>query len=67
MNVLPRLLCRALVWAVWMCHVLLVGQAMTQSSPKVHDLKAAPDTFYRDFFDTALQSVLTLDMSRSLR
>jgi Acetamidase/Formamidase family len=64
---LPRPMCHALVWAVWMCHVLLAGQVMAQSSPKVHDLKAAPDTVHRGFFDAALKPVLTIDSGDIVR
>jgi acetamidase/formamidase len=67
MNSLPRPMCRALVLAVWVCHALLAGQAMAQSSPKVHDLKAAPDTVHRGFFDATLKPVLTIDSGDIVR
>src|ERR1043166_3563844 len=67
MTSLPRPMCRALVLAVWMGHALLASQAMAQSSPKVHDLKAAPDTVHRDFFDAALKPVLTIDSGDIVR
>jgi hypothetical protein len=52
-------MCRALVLAVGMCHALLAGQAMAQSAPKVHDLKAAPDTVHRGFFDASLKPTVS--------
>ena len=50
-----------------LCHVGLVGMAMAQSSPKVHDLKAAPDTVHRGFFDASLKPVLTIDSGDIVR
>jgi acetamidase/formamidase len=67
MHSLPRLMCRTLVWAVWMGHALLASQALAQSPPKVHDLKAAPDTVHRGFFDAALKPVLTIDSGDIVR
>jgi hypothetical protein len=67
MNSLPRLMCHALVSAVWMCDALLAGQARAQSSPKVHDLKAAPDAAHRGFFDASLKPVLTIDSGDIVR
>src|SRR5437660_12813717 len=67
MKSLPRPMCRALVWAIWMCHALLASQAMAQSAPKVHDLKAAPDTVHRGFFDASLKPVLTIDSGDIVR
>ena len=67
MHSLPRPLYHTLVWAVWMGHALLAGQAMAQSAPKVHDLKAAPDTVHRGFFDASLKPVLTIDSGDIVR
>src|SRR6202008_2075910 len=67
MKSLPRLMYCTLVLAVWMGHALLAGQAMAQSAPKVHDLKASPDTVHRGFFDATLKPVLTIDSGDIVR
>ena len=67
MKSLPRLMYGMLVLAVWMGYALLAGQAMAQSAPKVHDLKAAPDTVHRGFFDATLKPVLTIDSGDIVR
>ena len=67
MHSLPRSMSRALVLAVWTCHAFLACQALAQSAPKVHDLKAAPDTVHRGFFDAALKPVLTIDSGDMVR
>src|SRR6266545_7856194 len=38
-----------------------------QSSPKVHELKASPQTVHRGFFDASLKPVLTIDSGDIVR
>jgi acetamidase/formamidase len=59
--------CHALLLGLLLCHVSFVGMAMAQGSPKVHDLKAAPDTVHRGFFDASLKPVLTIDSGDMVR
>ena len=41
--------------------------AIAQTSPKVHELMAAPDTVHRGFFDATLKPVLTIDSGDVVR
>src|SRR5262249_50199847 len=41
--------------------------ATAQTSPKVHELMAAPDTVHRGFFDAPLKPVLTIDSGDVVR
>src|SRR5262245_8153876 len=45
----------------------LVGTAVAQSAPKIHDLKAAPETVHRGFFDASLKPVLTVESGDIVR
>src|SRR5216117_1772759 len=40
---------------------------IAQGSPKVHDLKASPQTVHRGFFDASLKPVLTIDSGDIVR
>jgi hypothetical protein len=51
--------------AVMICHGVPV--AIAQSSPKVHDLKAAPNTVHRSLFDVSPKPVLTIDSGDIVR
>jgi hypothetical protein len=48
-------------------HVVLVGIAMAQGAPKVHELRPTPDTVHRGFFDASLKPVLTIDSGDIVR
>jgi len=61
MKLLRRARCHALLSVMLLSHVVLVMMAMAQGSPKVHDLRPAPDTVHRGFFDAAQKPVLTID------
>jgi len=43
------------------CLVLFAGNVWAQNSPKVHELKASPQTVHRGFLDASLKPVLTID------
>jgi len=50
--------------------ILVCGCASTliaQGSPKLHDLKASPQTVHRGFFDASLKPVLTIDSGDIVR
>ena len=40
---------------------------IAQGSPKIHDLKASPQTVHRGFFDASLKPVLTIDSGDIVR
>src|SRR5438093_12892857 len=44
-----------------------VSTLIAQGSPKVHDLKASPQTVHRGFFDASLKPVLTIDSGDIVR
>jgi acetamidase/formamidase len=67
MKPLRRVRCQALLCVMVFSHVVLVVMAMAQGSPKVHDLKPAPDTVHRGFFDASLKPVLTIDSGDLVR
>ena len=50
-------------WLLFMVPTL----AIAQTSPKVHELMAAPDTVHRGFFDATLKPVLTIDSGDVVR
>ena len=50
-------------WLVFM----VPARAIAQTSPKVHELMAAPDTVHRGFFDATLKPVLTIDSGDVVR
>jgi acetamidase/formamidase len=58
-----KMMCAAL------CAGLVFAPAIVraQSSPKVHELKASPDTVHRGFFDASLKPVLTIDSGDVVR
>ncbi len=43
------------------CVLILVGDAKAQAAPKIHELKASPQTVHRGFFDASLKPVLTVN------
>src|SRR5262249_50050242 len=57
-------------WHAWLWGWLLLtfpGLAIAQTSPKVHELMAAPETVHRGFFDATLKPVLTIDSGDIVR
>ena len=52
---------------VWLGQMMLLGGALAQGAPKVHELRPAPDTVHRGFFDASLKPVLTIDSGDSVR
>jgi len=63
-----RRACRyALLSGVLLCQAALAGGALAQGSPKTHELRAAPDTVHRGFFDASLKPVLTIDSGDIVR
>jgi len=50
-----------------LCQAALVGAATAQTAPKIHELKAAPDTVHRGFFDASLKPVLTVESGDIVR
>src|SRR5262245_60482171 len=67
MKLLRRARCHALLSVMLLPHVVLVGMAMAQGAPKVHELRPAPDTVHRGFFDASLKPVLTIDSGDIVR
>ena len=51
------------IWAVMVTVVSIActGSSLAQRAPKVHLLKASPQTVHRGFFDASLKPVLTID------
>jgi acetamidase/formamidase len=43
------------------CVLLLLAEGSGQNAPRIHDLKATPETVHRGFFDATLKPVLTID------
>jgi acetamidase/formamidase len=41
--------------------ILMFAYASAQTAPKVHELKASPETVHRGFFDASLKPVLTIN------
>src|SRR5678816_3525067 len=41
--------------------ILMFAVAKAQTTPKVHELKASPETVHRGFFDASLKPVLTIN------
>ena len=58
---------RALLWGCLVVQVTFPGLATAQTSPKVHELAAAPETVHRGFFDASLKPVLTIDSGDIVR
>jgi acetamidase/formamidase len=58
---------RALLWGCLLVQVTFPGLATAQTSPKVHELAAAPETVHRGFFDASLKPVLTIDSGDIVR
>jgi acetamidase/formamidase len=58
---------RALLWGCLLVQVTFPGLATAQTSPKVHELVAAPETVHRGFFDASLKPVLTIDSGDIVR
>src|SRR3954462_7234048 len=50
---------------IWL--LALPAIASAQGSPTVHELKAAPTTVHRGFFDASLKPVLTIDSGDDVR
>jgi acetamidase/formamidase len=46
---------------------VLLGDLRAQRSPRVHELKATPQTVHRGFFDASLKPVLTIDSGDIVR
>ena len=67
MKPLRRARCYARLSVMLLPHVVLVGMAMAQGAPKVHELRPAPDTVHRGFFDASLKPVLTIDSGDIVR
>jgi acetamidase/formamidase len=67
MKPLRRARCHALLSVMLLLHIVLVGMAMAQGAPKVHELRPAPDTVHRGFFDASLKPVLTIDSGDIVR
>jgi acetamidase/formamidase len=49
------------VVAIVACVLIVPACARPQTAPKVHELKASPQTVHRNFFDASLKPVLTVD------
>ena len=58
---------KALLVGVWLGQMVLLGTAMAQGAPKVHELRPTPDTVHRGFFDASLKPVLTIDSGDIVR
>jgi acetamidase/formamidase len=56
-----------LLWGCLLVQVTFPGLATAQTSPKVHELAAAPETVHRGFFDASLKPVLTIDSGDIVR
>jgi acetamidase/formamidase len=57
---------KVLLFGVWLGQMMLLGMVLAQSAPKVHELRPAPDTVHRGFFDASLKPVLTIDSGDSV-
>jgi hypothetical protein len=43
---------KVLLFGVWLGQMVVLGMALAQGAPKLHELRPAPDTVHRGFFDT---------------
>src|SRR5262245_54773809 len=62
-----RARCHAFLSVMLLPHIVLVGMAMAQGAPKVHELRPAPNTVHRGFFDASLKPVLAIDSGDIVR
>ena len=58
---------RILAVMVTVISIAFTGSILAQRSPKVHQLKASPQTVHRGFFDASLKPVLTIDSGDVVR
>jgi acetamidase/formamidase len=58
---------KVLLFGVWLGQMVALGMALAQGAPKVHELRPAPDTVHRGFFDASLKPVLTIDSGDIVR
>src|SRR5580698_1706565 len=54
-------------WFSFLILSISSATAFAQSAPKVHELKATPQTVHRGFFDASLKPVLTIDSGDIVR